>query len=131
MAAAQPQSQPGPGGGLPSRAAPGIRPPLSATERVLAVFTYFLTVYRRTWRGSIIGRFLSPLFFLLAMGIGLGSLVDDRVGGVGGLPYLQFVVPAIVATCTRAANQAEVGLALWLLIRAAKVETDAAHGAIR
>jgi lipooligosaccharide transport system permease protein len=100
MALMQPQSQPGAGGDLPSRAAPGIRQPLSATERVLAVFTYFLTVYKRTWRGSIIGRFLSPLFFLLAMGIGLGSLVDDRVGGVEGLPYLQFVVPAIVATQT-------------------------------
>ena len=82
------------------RAAPGIRPPLSASERTLAVFSYFLAVYRRTWHGSIIGRFLSPLFFLLAMGIGLGSLVDDRVGGVDGLPYLQFVVPAIVATQT-------------------------------
>lgn len=82
------------------RATPGPRPPLSATERQLAVFSYFLTVYRRTWRGSIIGRFLSPLFFLLAMGIGLGSLVNDRVGGVEGLPYLQFVVPAIVATQT-------------------------------
>ncbi len=100
MALTQPQSQPGAGGDPPSRAAHGTRQPLSATERVLAVFTYFLTVYKRTWRGSIIGRFLSPLFFLLAMGIGLGSLVDDRVGGVEGLPYLQFVVPAIVATQT-------------------------------
>ena len=100
MALTQPQSQPGAGGDLPSRAAHGTRQPLSSTERVLAVFTYFLTVYKRTWRGSIIGRFLSPLFFLLAMGIGLGSLVDDRVGGVEGLPYLQFVVPAIVATQT-------------------------------
>jgi lipooligosaccharide transport system permease protein len=100
MALTQPQSQPGPGGDGPSRAAPGIRQPLSASERVLAVFTYFLTVYKRTWRGSIIGRFLSPLFFLLAMGIGLGSLVDERVGGVEGQPYLQFVVPAIVATQT-------------------------------
>ena len=84
----------------PSRAAHGPRPPLSTAERLLAVFAYFLTVYRRTWRGSIIGRFLSPLFFLLAMGVGLGSLVNDRVGGVDGLPYLQFVVPAIVATQT-------------------------------
>jgi lipooligosaccharide transport system permease protein len=83
-----------------SRAAPGPRAPLSTAERVLAVFAYFFTVYRRTWRGSIIGRFLSPLFFLLAMGVGLGSLVNDRVGGVDGLPYLQFVVPAIVATQT-------------------------------
>jgi lipooligosaccharide transport system permease protein len=83
-----------------SRATPGPRQPLSSSERLLAVFSYFLTVYRRTWRGSIIGRFLSPLFFLLAMGVGLGSLVNDRVGGVEGLPYLQFVVPAIVATQT-------------------------------
>jgi lipooligosaccharide transport system permease protein len=98
MAFTQPQSLPGPD--RASRAAPGTRQPLSTGERVLAVFTYFLTVYKRTWRGSIIGRFLSPLFFLLAMGIGLGSLVDDRVGGVQGLPYLQFVVPAIVATQT-------------------------------
>jgi lipooligosaccharide transport system permease protein len=83
-----------------SRASHGPRQPLSPTERTLAVLGYFATVYKRTWRGSIIGRFLSPLFFLLAMGIGLGSLVDDRVGGVNGLPYLQFVVPAIVATQT-------------------------------
>ena len=82
------------------RADHGLRAPLSAGERTLAVLGYFAIVYRRTWRGSIIGRFLSPLFFLLAMGIGLGSLVDDRAGGVDGLPYLQFVVPAIVATQT-------------------------------
>ena len=37
--------------------------------------------YRRTWRGSIISRFLSPLFFLLSMGLGLGALVDDSAGG--------------------------------------------------
>jgi len=80
------------------RAQHGIRQPLSSSERWLAVFGYLLTVYKRTWRGSIIGRFLSPLFFLLSMGVGLGALVDDRAGGVDGTPYLQFVVPAIVAT---------------------------------
>jgi lipooligosaccharide transport system permease protein len=82
------------------RAEPGIRPPMATSERVLAVLGYFATVYKRTWRASLAGRFLSPLFFLLAMGVGLGSLVDDRAGGVDGLPYLQFVVPAIVATQT-------------------------------
>lgn len=80
------------------RAHHGVRQSLSSTERWGAVLEYLLTVYRRTWRGSIIGRFLSPLFFLLSMGIGLGTLVDDRAGGVDGTPYLQFVVPAIVAT---------------------------------
>lgn len=47
--------------------------------------------------GSIISRFLSPLLFLLSIGLGLGSLVDKSAGGVGGVPYLQFVVPGILA----------------------------------
>src|SRR5215207_1637953 len=80
------------------RASHGIRPPLAAGERILSVNRYFLTVYRRTWRGSIINRFLSPVFFLLSMGIGLGTLVDRQAGGIDGTPYLHFVVPAIVAT---------------------------------
>jgi lipooligosaccharide transport system permease protein len=88
------QAAPTPG----RRGEPGPRAPLGTTERSLAVFGYLATVYKRTWRGSIIGRFLSPLFFLLSMGLGLGALVDDRAGGVDGTPYLQFVVPAIVAT---------------------------------
>ncbi|MBK8733183.1 MAG: ABC transporter permease [Actinomycetales bacterium] len=86
------------GGGRAGRGGHGTREPLSWLERIRAVVGYFLTVYRRTWRGSIIGRFASPLFFLLAMGLGLGSLVDAKAGGVGGLSYLHFVVPAIVAT---------------------------------
>jgi lipooligosaccharide transport system permease protein len=75
----------------------GARRPTSTTERVEAVMAHHFLVYRRTWRGSIIGRFLSPLFFLLSMGLGLGALVDDSAGGVDGLPYLQFVVPGILA----------------------------------
>ena len=75
----------------------GGRRPLSVAERVGAVVAHHLTVYRRTWKGSIIGRFLSPLFFLLSMGLGLGALVDDSAGGVDGIPYLQYVVPGIVA----------------------------------
>ena len=31
------------------------------------------------------------------MGLGLGSLVDKSAGGVGGVPYLHFVVPGILA----------------------------------
>lgn len=81
-----------------SRADHGVRQPLSTFERWAAVFGYLIAVYKRTWRGSIIGRFLSPLFFLLSMGLGLGTLVDGQAGGIDGSPYLHFVVPAIVAT---------------------------------
>ena len=78
----------------------GLRPqpqPLSGTAPWRPVFGSWLTAYKRTWRGSIFGRFLSPLLFLLSMGLGLGSLVDKSAGGVGGVPYLHFVVPGILA----------------------------------
>ena len=68
------------------------------------VYEYQLRVYRRTWRGSLTTKVLTPVLFLLSMGVGLGSLVNSSTGGieVGGqtVPYLLFVVPAILAvTC--------------------------------
>jgi lipooligosaccharide transport system permease protein len=72
-------------------------PPTPRPARWRPVFGSWLTAYKRTWRGSVFGRFLSPLLFLLSIGLGLGSLVDKSAGGVGGVPYLQFVVPGILA----------------------------------
>jgi lipooligosaccharide transport system permease protein len=50
------------------------------------VFGCWVTVYKRTWLGSVFTRFLSPLLFLLSIGLGLGGLVDKSAGGVGGVP---------------------------------------------
>ena len=54
---------------------------------------FWLTDYRRTWRGSIYSSLLNPLLFLGAMGLGLGSLVNSRgdaaVGGVTGCCLLE------------------------------------------
>lgn len=99
MSSAPTTSEPtGTVGPAPSgRLVTGPRAPMGPAERILAAMEHHLRVYRRTWRGSIISRFLSPLFFLAAMGLGLGALVDEGAGGVGGQPYLQFVVPGIVA----------------------------------
>ena len=74
-----------------------LTPTAARPQRWRPVFGYWLTAYKRTWRGSIFGRFLSPLLFLLSMGLGLGSLVNRSAGGVDGVPYLQFVVPGILA----------------------------------
>jgi lipooligosaccharide transport system permease protein len=42
---------------------------------------------------------LGPALYLGAMGFGLGSLVDKHgTGGLGGVSYLAFVAPAILAT---------------------------------
>jgi lipooligosaccharide transport system permease protein len=52
--------------------------------------------YRRTWLGSVVTTFLNPVLFLLAMGVGLGTLVD-RGGAFGGVGYLEFLAPGLLA----------------------------------
>ena len=69
-------------------------------------FRYWLTNYRRTWRGSIYSSVLSPLLYLGAMGVGLGTLVDAHgTARLGGLSYLAFLAPGLLAA---AAMQAAV-----------------------
>ena len=58
----------------------------------------WLVVYRRIWRSSVYSSILGPVLYLGAMGYGLGSLVDSHgTVGLGGVPYLAFVAPAILA----------------------------------
>ncbi|MDG4827517.1 ABC transporter permease [Asanoa sp. WMMD1127] len=73
----------------------------------LAVFEYHLVGYRRTWRGSALGSFLLPLLTMLGFGVGVGAYVD---GGVGGVSYLDYVVPGLIAST---ALQVGVGEATW------------------
>ncbi len=94
-AAHQPLASPR-GTGAQGRGIPEVPGP-----RWTAIYEYQMRLYRRIWKGSMFSRFLMPLLFLLSMGLGLGSLVDQSNGGiaVGGrtVPYLLFVVPAILA----------------------------------
>lgn len=62
-------------------------------------YAYWAAAYRRTWRGSIVSSVVTPVLFLAAMGVGLGSLVDDAQGpqGVAGVSYLAFVAPGLLA----------------------------------
>lgn len=80
-----------------ARHADEVLAPETAGRRWLAAYAFWMVQYQRTWKGSVISRFLMPVMFLVAMGLMLGDLVDDRAGGVGGVPYLQFVVPGILA----------------------------------
>jgi lipooligosaccharide transport system permease protein len=54
--------------------------------------------YRRTFRSSAFSSFLSPVLFIAAMGIGLGGYVDrSGSNALGGLTYLQFLAPGLLA----------------------------------
>jgi lipooligosaccharide transport system permease protein len=69
-----------------------------AAPPALRVVEAAARVYRRTWRGSVISCFLNPVLYLLAMGVGLGKLVDQGSGSAGlALPYLTFLAPGLLA----------------------------------
>jgi len=55
-----------------------------------------LIAYKRTWRGTVISSFVNPVFFLSAMGLGLGSLVDRGQGNLS-VSYLTFVATGLMA----------------------------------
>jgi lipooligosaccharide transport system permease protein len=68
-------------------------------------------VYRRTWRGSVISTFLSPVLYLLAMGVGLGTLVNRGAGSASvGVPYLTYLAPGLLAAT---AMQTGAGDGAW------------------
>ncbi len=71
---------------------------LTLTEGVGRQVDYWVTVFKRTWRGSVITSFVSPLFYVVAMGVLLGGFIDgdpDRLEGATS--YLAFVVPGLIA----------------------------------
>jgi len=70
-----------------------------ALENGRRQFDYWVTVYKRTWKGTLISSFLLPLLYLAAMGIGLGSFVDrNGTGALGGVSYLQYIAPGLLAS---------------------------------
>jgi len=91
-----------PGGATPPGTPPrlgGLHPPKPPWPLAFRAFQCWLTVYRRIWRSSIWSSVLGPLFYLGAMGFGLGSLVDRHgTASLGGVSYLAFVAPAILAS---------------------------------
>jgi lipooligosaccharide transport system permease protein len=53
--------------------------------------------YRRVWRGTAITSIVNPVFYLGALGVGLGTLVNKSSGASLGIPYIDFVAPGMLA----------------------------------
>jgi lipooligosaccharide transport system permease protein len=59
---------------------------------------YWWTVYLRTWKASVVSSFVSPVLYVLAMGVLLGGFIaGDPAELEGATSYLAFVVPGLVA----------------------------------
>jgi lipooligosaccharide transport system permease protein len=71
---------------------------LTLREGTARQLDYWWTVYKRTWKASIVSSFLSPVFYVLAMGVLLGGFIaGDPSRLEGATSYLAFVVPGLVA----------------------------------
>lgn len=66
----------------------------SQTLRVVEHHAYAMKPFLRS---AIVGSIINPVLFLAAMGVGLGSLIDERSGGAGGVSYLAFVGTGLLA----------------------------------
>jgi lipooligosaccharide transport system permease protein len=76
------------------------------TSTVSRVFEHRWLQYRRTFRASIFSSFISPVLFLTAMGLGLGGYVSNSAG-LGGVPYLVFLAPGMLAATAMQAGSFE------------------------
>jgi lipooligosaccharide transport system permease protein len=70
---------------------------MAALALPLRVYEYWWMQYRRTWRGTVITSVINPVFYLGALGVGLGTLVNKTGGQSLGVPYLDFVAPGMLA----------------------------------
>lgn len=71
---------------------------LGIAEGALRQLDYWWTVLKRTWRGGVISSLVSPLFYVVGMGVLLGGFVPgDPARLEGATSYLDFVVPGLVA----------------------------------
>lgn len=74
-----------------------------STAGAIRVVERDLVYFRRIWKAVVVGSVIQPLMFLLGVGLGVGSLVDqgpDAVNVLGGSSYFAFYSTAIVATAT-------------------------------
>jgi len=71
-----------------------------STPAAVRVWGSSYAMYRQIWRSNVLGSLVQPLLYLLGMGVGVGALVDDSGSQavLGGVDYITFLAPALLAT---------------------------------
>ena len=85
------------------------------SSRAHKVLERDVLVYRRNWTIIVTG-FFEPIFYLLGIGFGLGTLVGD----VGDIPYAAFVAPGLMATAAMNGALFEATFNLFFKLKYAK-----------
>lgn len=67
-------------------------------SHTLRVVEHHAYAFKPFWRSGVIGSIITPVLFLSAMGVGLGTIIDDRSSAsLGGHSYLAFVGSGLLA----------------------------------
>jgi lipooligosaccharide transport system permease protein len=88
-----------------------------STPYAVRALEYWIVVYKRTWRGTVTTSVLSPVLFLAAMGLGLGTYVDRNPESLGGLDYIVFLAPGLMAATAMQSGAVE---GMWPVMAAMK-----------
>jgi len=97
--------------GLWVKTAPFVKP---AGGGFRALLTYSVVADRRYLKVSLLSQLLAPIAYLLALGVGLGGVVNHNGGASNlGTGYLTFIAPALVAAT---AIQVGVGEATYPIL---------------
>jgi lipooligosaccharide transport system permease protein len=83
----------------------------------LRAYEHWLAQYKRVWRGTIGTSLINPLLYLAALGVGLGTIVDESSNAPAGVPYLDFIAPGLLAA---AAMQTAATESSWPVMGAIK-----------
>lgn len=59
-------------------------------------FSLQMALYRHIWHGTVFSSVLLPILYMISIGIGVGSYIDD--GATGGITYAEFIAPGLVCS---------------------------------
>lgn len=76
-----------------------------------AVWRRNAAMYARTWKWNILPNFFEPVFYLTAVGIGVGAYIQE----MGGVSYAAFLAPGLV--CVAAMNGASYEVTYNVFVR--------------
>jgi lipooligosaccharide transport system permease protein len=74
-------------------------------------------VFSKVWRGALLPNFFDPLFYLVALGFGLGTYLAT----IEGIPYRDFIAPGLIASAAMWAASFECTYNVYLKMYESKL----------
>jgi lipooligosaccharide transport system permease protein len=91
-----------------------LRRPAVSTHGAVRLWQRNATLYRRSWMRHALPTIVEPLLYLMAMGLGLGLYIGDRIFGV---EYVAFIAPGLIAAAAMQGAIFEVTIGVFVKVR--------------